>query len=34
MRTIHYLLMPWRFDEHGNVQWAHDHGLRFWRVEA
>ena len=26
------ILMPWKFDKHGNVIWAHDYGLRMFVV--
>ena len=26
------ILMPWKFDRHGNVIWAHDYGLRMFVV--
>ena len=26
------ILMPWKFDRHGNIIWARDYGLRMFLV--
>ena len=27
------IFMPWKFDKHGNVVWAHDVGLRMFVID-